>query len=189
MPSTVPTTSCTTPTTAADLLSPPTPPTTFRSTSSSLSSTAPSLPPVHAHPTELTPASTASTSRSLTITSSGSASENGPPALHLFTTSRGRVHSFHQDMFTPHSHRVIGCTKPPPTLLALGMRVVVEGATEATGTLTRVYGIEDGRVLLVLQPDDQDRSYLVLRIHPQYAKLSRYWRMRMNLYRWTHWWK
>jgi hypothetical protein len=186
MPSTVPTTSCTAPTTAADLLSPPTPPTTFRSTSSSLSSTAPSLPPVHAHPTELTPTST---SRSLTVTSSGSASGNGPPALHLFTTSRGRIHSFHQDMFTPHSHRVIGCTEPPPTLLALGMRVVVEGATKATGTLTRVYGVEDGRVLLVLQPDDQDRLYLVLRIHPQYAKLSRYWRMRMNLYQWTHWWK
>jgi hypothetical protein len=145
-------------------------------------------PSVRLHPAELSLSnlSPPSSPHSPVTTSSNNVGETYPPTIRLLTTHQGRIQSFRQDMFTPHFHKVIRCTQPPPVILELGVRVITG---KVTGTLTRVFGTEEGSVLLVLQPDDQDRSYLVLRIRPQFVRLSWYWRARLKLYQWTHWWK
>jgi hypothetical protein len=157
------------------------PPTTFRSTPSSLCSTT-TPPPVHLHPTELTSAPTSHTSTVTTV----SANEDHPPHhdLRLYTTPRRHIYTYEEDMFASRPHRVVGLIQRPPTTLAIGMRVQLGSVR---GTLTKIYGVQRERVLFVLQPDESDRAYVVLRVHPRYAKLSRYWRMRLRIYPWTHW--
>ena len=159
-------------TTLPTLLLPPTPPTTLCSASSSLRSTSSSH--VDTHPT------------GLTVTDSDTTGEDLPPGhdLRLYTTPRGHIYTYDEDMFASHPHRVVGFIQRPPTTLAIGMRVQLGSVR---GTLTRIYGVQRERVLFVLQPDELDHAYVVLRVHPRYAKLSQYWRMRLRIYPWTHW--
>jgi hypothetical protein len=174
----------------SDVYTPSTPPTSLSPSLRPFIQVTP--PSARLHPAELSlsnlssPPTPPTTPCPPITTSSSDAGETYPPTIRLFTTCQGRVQSFHQDMFTPHFHRVIGCTQPPPVTLELGMKVITG---KITGTLTRVFGTEEGWALLVLQPDDQDHPYLVLRIGPQYTSLPWYWRAWLGFYRWTHWWK
>jgi len=48
---------------------------------------------------------------------------------------------FDKDPFTPQSHKVWGCASPPPVVLTLGMKVVLESVK---GELKSVYGMKRG---------------------------------------------
>jgi hypothetical protein len=101
--------------------------------------------------------------------------------VELVTGRRGYFYDFDgRDPFTPQRHLILRCIRPPPTMLAVGSKVMVQGAP---AELVRVFSVKKGRVRFVLGPYARFAPYVVLQVPQQYTELPWHWRAWLRLCR------